>query len=287
MSDKFCLKWNEFQSNVSKSFSSYRDNDDFFDVTLISSDFMKFNAHRIVLSSCSDHFRGLLKQSSGPNLHLILDNVDSKDLTHLLDYVYHGEVALWQEHLDSFLEIAQRFKLQGLLLPNGDPNLHQQNQQQAVPSQRNQDQTHNVFLPDVQQRTQPKINTSIVKHEKIFLPHRTDERFMKIDEKKQLEVLLPVVSAPENVKELNSKLDESFYQEGSIYICKICGKTSGVPRNMRDHVEIHFEGLRFCCKLCSRAFGSRNNLRVHYKRKHGQTVSISQLNDSLETIEGA
>ena len=283
MSDKFCLQWNEFQSNVSKSFSSYRDNDDFFDVTLISSDFMKFNAHRIVLSSCSDHFRGLLKQSSGPNLHLILDNVNSKDLTHLLDYVYHGEVALWQENLDSFLEIAQRFKLQGLLLPNGDPNMHQQNQQLAAPPHQNQDQTHSIFLTDLQKRHQPKVNTSTVKHEKIFLPQRID-----IDEKKQLEVLFPaVVNAPENVKELNSKLEESFYQEGSVYICKICGKTSGVPRNMRDHVEIHFEGLRFSCKLCPRAFGSRNNLRVHYKRKHGQTVSMSQLNDSLETTEGA
>ena len=129
MSEKFCLKWNDFQSNVSKSFSSYRENDDFFDVTLISSDFMKFNAHRIVLSSCSDHFRGLLRQSSGPNLHLCLDNVHSKDLTHLLDYVYHGEVALMQENLDSFLQVAQRFKLHGLLLPSQDQDLIQQNQQ--------------------------------------------------------------------------------------------------------------------------------------------------------------
>ena len=282
MSEKFCLKWNDFQSNVSKTFSSYRENDDFFDVTLISSDFMKFNAHRIVLSSCSDHFRGLLRQSSGPNLHLCLDNVHSKDLTHLLDYVYHGEVALMQENLDSFLQVAQRFKLHGLLLPSQDQDLIQQNQQQASPPQQSQGQAQSVFLRELQQSYQPQIKTSTVKQEKVLLPQRKEIG----DEQGELGILLPV-NVPENMKELESKLNESFYQEGPVCICKICGKTAAVPRNMRDHVEIHFEGLRFSCKMCTRAFGSRNNLRVHYKRNHGQTVSMSQLNDSLESAEVA
>ena len=32
--DKFCLKWNDFESNVSTAFQELREERDFFDVTL-------------------------------------------------------------------------------------------------------------------------------------------------------------------------------------------------------------------------------------------------------------
>ena len=32
--EKFCLRWNDFESNISKAFSEIRDDKDFFDVTL-------------------------------------------------------------------------------------------------------------------------------------------------------------------------------------------------------------------------------------------------------------
>ena len=38
MSEKFCLKWNDFHTNVSKSFSRLRNENDFYDVTLVSDD---------------------------------------------------------------------------------------------------------------------------------------------------------------------------------------------------------------------------------------------------------
>ena len=36
--EKFCLKWNDFQANVSKSFKFLRKENDFYDVTLVSDD---------------------------------------------------------------------------------------------------------------------------------------------------------------------------------------------------------------------------------------------------------
>ena len=38
MSEKFCLKWNDFQSCTSQAFHRFRQKKDFFDVTLISED---------------------------------------------------------------------------------------------------------------------------------------------------------------------------------------------------------------------------------------------------------
>jgi hypothetical protein len=33
--EQFCLRWNDFYSNITAAFSEIRDEDDFFDVTLV------------------------------------------------------------------------------------------------------------------------------------------------------------------------------------------------------------------------------------------------------------
>ena len=33
--EQFCLRWNDFHSNITAAFSEIRDEDDFFDVTLV------------------------------------------------------------------------------------------------------------------------------------------------------------------------------------------------------------------------------------------------------------
>lgn len=38
VADKFCLRWNDFESNISSAFRELRDDADFFDVTLASED---------------------------------------------------------------------------------------------------------------------------------------------------------------------------------------------------------------------------------------------------------
>ena len=47
MVEKFCLKWNDFHSNASKSFSNLRNEDDIFDVTLTSDDQKQISAHKV------------------------------------------------------------------------------------------------------------------------------------------------------------------------------------------------------------------------------------------------
>ena len=62
MSEKFCLRYNDFQSNVSKSFSTLRNEDLYYDVTLVSDDQKQVPAHKLILSACSEYFRNILKQ---------------------------------------------------------------------------------------------------------------------------------------------------------------------------------------------------------------------------------
>ena len=57
-SEKFCLKWNDFQSCTSQAFNSFRQKKDFFDVTLVSEDQVQFESQlpNPVSSWCSISF---------------------------------------------------------------------------------------------------------------------------------------------------------------------------------------------------------------------------------------
>ena len=55
--EKFSLKWNDYQSNASKSFQSLRHKEDFCDVTLVGDDYKQVQAHKVILSACSPFFR--------------------------------------------------------------------------------------------------------------------------------------------------------------------------------------------------------------------------------------
>ena len=114
MSETLSLKWDDFQSVVSQSFSVLRREEDFFDVTLVSDDEIQISAHKLVLSACSGFFKSILKRNSHSHPLLYLSGVDSKSLGFVLDYIYHGEVQVYQHELDLFLDIAQKLKIKGL-----------------------------------------------------------------------------------------------------------------------------------------------------------------------------
>ena len=120
MSEKFALKWNDYHSNWNKSLSQLRKDTDFADVTLISDDKGKFTAHKVILSSCSKVFKFILKENNNANPLLYLGGVSSVNLGYILDYIYHGEVNLFQEQLESFLESAQKLEIEGLIGQEGE-----------------------------------------------------------------------------------------------------------------------------------------------------------------------
>ena len=67
MADKVSLKWEDFHSSVRKSFSSLRNEQDLFDVTLVSDDEKHIAAHKLVLSASSDFFKNILLKENHPN----------------------------------------------------------------------------------------------------------------------------------------------------------------------------------------------------------------------------
>jgi len=121
--EKFCLRWNDFETNLSSAFRDLRADNDLFDVTL-SCGTDTLQAHKLVLSACSDMFRSMFRRSQAGSGQghtiLYLRGVHSVDMQAVLDFMYHGEVSVAQEELNSFLSVAEDLKVKGLTQKKSD-----------------------------------------------------------------------------------------------------------------------------------------------------------------------
>ena len=112
-SEKFCLRWNDFETNISTAFRELRDDKDFFDVT-IACDGNQLQAHKVILSACSPFFKSVLKKNPHQHPLLYLKGVKHEDILSVLNFMYHGEVNVAQEGLNSFLAVAEDLQVKGL-----------------------------------------------------------------------------------------------------------------------------------------------------------------------------
>jgi len=117
--EKFCLRWNDFERNISVAFQELREDKDFFDVTLACDD-DQIQAHKVILSACSPFFRQILKRNKHEHPLLYLKGVKYIDLMSVLNFMYHGEVNVAQDELNSFLAIAEDLKVKGLTQNKSD-----------------------------------------------------------------------------------------------------------------------------------------------------------------------
>ena len=155
-SEKFCLRWNEFESNISTAFRELRDDQDFFDVTLVCEE-EQIQAHKVILSACSPFFRSVLRRNRHEHPLLYLRGIKYIDIVSILTFMYHGEVNVSQEELNSFLSVAEDLKVKGLTQNDPErtaqvnnpskphsskPKATNHSQKQVLPISKSQPRTH-------------------------------------------------------------------------------------------------------------------------------------------------
>ena len=263
MAEKFCLKWNDFTSNVSKSFERLRTADYLHDVTLVSDDHKQISAHKLVLSACSEYFRNIFQHNS-KHAHpfLCLDGVSSADLENILDYIYNGEIKIYQDNLDRFLAVAQRFRLEGLLNDNSKTEDLDQNQHE----------TESIFTPSEQlvafeqEASSPPKNIQGI-HDPMPI---TSSRELATTERMKIPL------STEELNDLKYKINQYLDKnEGSkLFRCTLCGKEAVRKEVIECHIEnVHLEGISIPCSLCDQAFRSRNSMKIHKSRYHKKTAN--------------
>ena len=114
-SEKFCLRWNDFEKNISSAFKDIREDKEFFDITIACED-EQLQAHKLILSACSPFFKGVLRRNQHQHPLLYLKGVSFRDMEAVLNFMYHGEVNVAQDDLNSFLQVAEDLRVKGIKL---------------------------------------------------------------------------------------------------------------------------------------------------------------------------
>ena len=142
--------------------------------------------------------------------------------------MYQGEVQIFQEELDDFLNVAQKLKIQGLI------------------SDQESEEVSNQFVPIPQQKTNTKTN-------------RVMERIGVKNEEKDVGIY--VNSAVSNISEL-------AHNQIGIFLCNQCENEFTSKLGLQRHIQTKHEGIKFKCNHCDYQATQQCALKTHIESKH-------------------
>ena len=246
-SEKFCLKWNDFQDNITTVFGSLRGESNFADVTLACEDGQQIEAHKVILAASSPFFQSLLGRNKHAHPLIYMRGMRSEDLKAVVDFLYYGEANIYQENLDTFLIIAEELKLKGLQTKENSEN----NISPVIPSEIPNSKTISPpVLKSFEQDDKDQLGYNVYSEMAVALTNQTSSgNFKELDDK---------------IKSMIT-LGQTMWKNGTRknHACTVCGK-EGVYSQIKNHIESnHVEGVSIPCNYCEKTFRSRE-----YERKH-------------------
>jgi len=299
-SEKFCLRWNDFQSNISNALEDLRSDKDFFDVTLACED-EQIQAHKVILSACSPFFRNVLRRNPHQNPLLYLKGVKYTDIQAVLNFMYHGEVNVAQDELNSFLSVAEDLKVKGLTQNNSDlPDVSINNKDKQKPQYRHPPPPLQRNVPPPTQKHKAEISN----HKTIPPPDDdvVEEAVHIKSEPRESQSTSPTInieptvyssSQAQNIAPMEQSLvsyqEEAGYEEYAHYgedhqygdVATFQGVDGEVNKSgkrnsmMEDEFENFFksnsalvDGGAWSCFLCGKIAAHIGNMRQHFEAHH-------------------
>ena len=117
-SEKFCLRWNDFERNISSAFYDFKEEKDFADVTLACAD-GQVESHKLILAASSPFFKRVLKKNPHSHPLIYLKGIKFSDVEAVLEFIHHGEVNVEEANLNTFLGVAEELEVKGLVPDQG------------------------------------------------------------------------------------------------------------------------------------------------------------------------
>ena len=258
-SDKFCLKWNDFQQNMVDSFRDLRTDTAFSDVTLVSDENQYIEAHQIILKACSPFFSKVLTRNKNSHPIIYMRGLKAKDIKAIVDFIYHGEADIYQEDLDGFLALAEEFQLKGLA--RSESVIKEPTEQLKEPYQKSIIIKPEKFSPNISELGEISPDTSL-KECRTTSFDETD--LVKIDTTIVLSEALTKEDLEAKITSLVERVDDGI----NSWKCTVCGKTAKAGQTIKRHIETHLEGLSYTCNQCGKVSKSSNALNAHVSVYH-------------------
>jgi len=301
--EKFCLRWNDFQQNITTVFGALKDDTEFADVTLACEDGQQVEAHKVILAASSPFFQNLLRRNKHPHPLIYMRGVAAEDLKSVIDYIYYGEANVQKERMEFFMQIAQELQIKGLSLGENEAKVVQKNvaSMQHFMETNDENIEPNMFYPKDTSITEEVSDTDdeIEKHAAILEKHWSSTAGEKTQLKPREDLqkneagsdmdfeqvpLNEQIGLNEQIKlMIGPGLSMGVKQRNSM--CKVCGKESSWS-NIKDHIESkHIEGISIPCGLCDKAFKTRKVLKHHHRQAHSSVAAAPQRNASPTEVE--
>ncbi|XP_029659848.1 uncharacterized protein LOC115233505 isoform X1 [Formica exsecta] len=118
VNQSYRFKWSDYQNHLSDVVRQLLEEDCMVDVTLSAAG-QRIHAHRIVLCACSTLFKEVLSQVTEDYPTIILSDISPQNIKSIIEFIYHGEVRIPVDNINSLLEAAQSLKISGLVDING------------------------------------------------------------------------------------------------------------------------------------------------------------------------
>ena len=112
--ERLILCRDNLPSRLSPAEKMWKDRD-FTDVTLVSGDRVKIEAHRVIIASSSNFFRDILQQNLHPKPLIFMKEFHHVHLQMALELIYRGECEVSREDLEDFLERAKELEIEGIV----------------------------------------------------------------------------------------------------------------------------------------------------------------------------
>jgi len=306
--EQFCLRWNDFQTCIKSTFQGLREEKEFMDVT-ISCDGEQVTAHKVILSACSVTFRQILMKNPAPHPVILLWDVSARDLTSILDFMYHGEVNVKQENLNSFLAVAEKLRVRGLSqgdtneatnsakttkIPSSQPEKSKARVSDisfSEPSLKRPRPSHESQDDDIIEEIPPSIVKQEVGDQSQATPGSSSRQVRPAPTQHDYQLTDPgQYDETADYAEEYGYEDEMGYAEGvldpnqakgmdQLIHCHWCGKGFNNAQVLKVHLrDVHEnKGKVYNCEVCNKESRSLNGLRRHmsvYHRNHNSSSTF-------------
>ena len=230
---EYKVSWNSFQEQIFINRKNLLEERLFTDVILVSDDLIPIEAHKTVLSAASPILKKLLMINDSTYKPMIfMKSLKHKEIVSLLDFIYLGKIALFQEEVENFLDICKDLDIND----GKDFDIHD-GYEVELEEELTEEEEFELKTAETEDDSGSLKSDDIVTLARYEKPHKQMKR------------------------------KKYQYQ----YACTQCDKVLGQKIHLKEHLKVVHEQGKIKCSKCDRAYFHNHSLEQHMMSVHGST----------------